>query len=248
MSLRFVRFWSLGVATALVGLAPIARGQAAKPDKEIRRIFPQLSESLRKYTLLEANIGNEIAKAENQVKIKASEIPTISAPANAAPQLVSAEQRSLLLGKIGDFAKHVTSEEGFFTRWSVGLIIGAAVLALAGAILSFAKQHMTAGYAGLIVAAIISFSNAYPLNALSDFYRDLESKTSALQIDSELKQPFTADAYNSAANQLKLLYLYESKRPGIGNYKISPQLQSLTTELQTVKTSSDNLEKSRAVM
>jgi|ERR1039458_1924608 hypothetical protein len=113
-----------------------------------------------------------------------------------------------------------------------------------GAIFSFARKHVIAGVVGLIVTAIIGFTNTYPVGALSDFYRGLDAQATALQLDCELKQPFGVDSYNSAADQLKLLYLYEgSKRPGIGNYRVP--LQDLTKELQTVKTSAEKVEVER---
>jgi hypothetical protein len=123
-------------------------------------------------------------------------------------------------------------------------MIGATSLALIGAIFSFARKHIVAGIAGLIVTAVISFSNAYPLNALADFYRNLDAQATALQVECELKQPFTADSYNSAADQLKLLYLAEGQRPGFVNHKV--ESQPLQAKLQTVKTTYDSVEKARS--
>jgi hypothetical protein len=100
-----------------------------------------------------------------------------------------------------------------------------------------------AGVAGLIVTAMISFSNAYPLNALADFYRTLDSQAASLEIDCEVKQPFTVDSYSSDETQLKLLYLAEGQRPGFGNYKNGTQ--GLQTDIQSVKTSFDSVEKTR---
>lgn len=220
---------------------PLHQILAQRPASNNQR--PTLTESLKAWDTVQVAIGKAIANADEPVKTKAGEIPTL--PTSATPQVeaISADQRNFLLGKIRDFAGYAKSEESQFTFWAATCIIVAAVLALVGAILSFLKQNVLGGVAGLIVTAIVSLSNAYPLNALSNFYRGLEAQASALQIECELKQPFAVDSYNSAANQLKLLYLYESKRPGFGNFNVPTQ--DLSNDLQTVKTSSDTVEKTR---
>jgi len=195
---------------------------------------------------IQAQIGEKIERADPAVQNAVQSIPTVAPSVQAKPELVSDGNRELLLKKIGDFVDHTQYYESLYGRWALGLIIGAAVLALTGAIFSFARQHIVAGIAGLIVTAMISFSNAYPLNALADFYRGLYSQASSLQVDCQLKQPFTVDSYNSAANQLKLLYVAEGQRPGFGNYKI--QTRDLQTELQSVKTSYDSVEKAKVAV
>lgn len=233
-----LRVSCLCLATALITFVP--RAEAQSP----------LTPTLSKWNELQAEIGNKVSEAGAQVKLKASQIPTIPAPPTARPQPVSAAQKAFLLSKISEFVDHANSEDSLFTRWAVGLIIAAGTLALIGAILSFARKHIIAGVAGLIVTAIIGFANAYPLNALSDFYRELAAQATALKVECELKEPLTADFYNSEATQLKLLYLSEgSKRPGLGNYKsAAATTQKLITEMATVKTSADQVERTRGLM
>lgn len=242
MLLRLSRL-ALVYGTVLVVFLPCVRGRPA-PDQSANQA---LREAIQQFHMVQAQIGSEVLKADAKVQSKVSEVPTILVPVQPEPQLVNPDQKVFLLGKIRTFAEHVKSNEILYTSWALGLVIAAAILALGGAILSFARRHVIAGIASLIVTAIIGFSNVYPLNALSDFYRGLEAQTSALQVECELKQPFTVDSYNSEANQLQLLYLYEgSKRPSLGNYKVP--LQNLTNELQTVKISSANVEKTKAVV
>jgi len=250
MNLGAKYFWMSAVLTVF-GLDAHAQNQA--PAIPLHQILaqrtgpnnqrPTLTESLKAWDTVQVEIGKAIANADEPVKTKAGEIPTLPTPATPQAEPITADQRNFLLGKIKDFAGYTKSEDSQFTFWAVTCIIVSGFLALAGAILSFLKKNVLGGIAGIIVTAIVGLSNAYPLNALANFYRGLESQASALEVECELKQPFTSDSYNSAANQLKLLYLYESKRPGFGNF--NAPIQSLSTDLQTVKTSSDTVEKTR---
>jgi len=233
------RVGRLCLGVALIALVSRANGQSVAP-------LP-MSDSLANFDAVQTNIGKRLLLAAPQVRLEASQIRTFPVSARAKPESVSGGEKTVLLHQIAEFANHARSEEVLFTRLAIGFIAGAAFLALIGAILSFARQHIAAGIAGLVVTAVISFSNAYPLNALSDFYRGLAGQAAALQIDCELRQPFTVDFYNSAADQLKLLYLYEgSKRPSFANYRVP--MQNLTEELQNVKTKSDAVERARAAM
>lgn len=234
------------VAVFVLVLVPVAKAQEGSLSGRVAKQVPTLMESLKKWEAVQLNIGQLIADAKPGVKNKAAEIQTIPAPAGAQPQIISAEQKSFLVSKVKDFTEHAKSEETLFGRLAIGCIIASLILSLVGAIFGVYDKSKASAIAGFIVTAIIGLSSAYPLNSLANFYRGLEAQASALQVECELKQPFTADSYNSAANQLKLLYLYESKRPGFANYD-SP-VQSLATELQTVKTSSETVEKTRNLM
>jgi len=217
-----------------------------------QRVSPRALE-LRRAINLQIQQATPAAKAQIEQIPKlptpvtsATPAPTNTQPAPAAtpppppPSTgVSADQKNLLLGKIMDFDKHARSEEKKFSSLATVAIIGIAALSLTASLLSFASRNKVGGILGLVVVAIVGITNTYPIGPLSDFYRSLAAQTSALKLDCDLKDPFTADAYNSAADQLKVLILYEAdKRPQLGN--TGATADELTQQLQVVKSSASH--------
>src|SRR5205085_5961393 len=135
--------------------------------------------------------------------------------------LVSEKDRAHLCDKVTAFAAHSQSEERIYSRLDLTTILLAAGLALIGSITSFLAHNKTAGIISLIVAAVVGFSNAYPIGPIADFYRSLSGQAKALSVECEYTRPYSMNTYGSNLEQLKLLYIYEDKRPAFGNYKLS---------------------------
>lgn len=184
-------------------------------------------------------VTSQVEQASPQAQAKVNELP--QTPVEPKPQLdvVSEGERTHLCGKISAFTGHAQSQELEYSRLALLTIISAAGLALVGSIASFLAKNKTAGVISLVVAAIVGFSNAYPIGPVADFYRSLAGQANALSVECEYTKPYTINAYVSNLNQLKLLYVYEDKRPGLGNYKLSTD--DLTKQLQVVRTTANNL-------
>ena len=190
----------------------------------------------------------QIQQATPAAKAEIEKVPSVPAPTPASsgagttsvPQptpvrAVGADQKNLLMTKIVDFANHARSEERKFSAIATVAIIGIAALSFVASVLSFASRNKAGGVLGLVVVAVVGITNAYPVSALSDFYRSLAAQTAALQMECDLKDPFTAEAFNSAADQLKVLILYEAdKRPQLGSPGATAD--ELTQTLQALKT------------
>ena len=214
-----------------------------------RQVTPgeAIARATQRLNTIQTIVTNQTTHANIEVQNRVNAVTSIPVTPSAQPQQATPEQKAFIIGKITDFMNHVGSQELLYSRLAVGATVAAACFALLGAILSFIRQHIGGGIAGLIVTAILGISNAYPLAALSDFYTGLDAQTSALKVDAELKQPFTLDSYNAAALQLKALILAEGeKRPRLGSGKVATQ--ELSNLLQTVKTSSETVEKTKGQM
>jgi len=191
------------------------------------------------------SISEEVAKASVQVQEQAAKIPVAAPPPAALPDqpppAVSASEKSALLGKVNDFQTYATGEKDKFSRLAAISLIAAAILGLVGSIASFLSWSKLGGVSSLIAVAVIGFFNAYPVSPLADFYRSLATQATALKVDCDLREPFTLEAYDSAAAQLKLLYVYEGdKRPKWGSSEAVGQ--DLAGQLQSLRTASNRLE------
>jgi hypothetical protein len=191
------------------------------------------------------SIAEEVAKASPQVQEQAAKIPA-PAPApvavpNQPPPVVSEGEKAALLAKVNDFQTYATGEKGKYSMLAAAALIAAALLGLVGSIASFLSWSKLGGVASLTAVAVIGFFNAYPVSPLADFYRSLATQATALKVDCDLKEPFTLEAYDSAAAQLKLLYLYEGdKRPKWGSSETVSQ--DLAGQLQALRSASNRLE------
>ena len=97
--------------------------------------------------------------------------------------VVSDTDRSHMCDEISAFAVHSESEEERYSNYALATIITATFLALVGSIASFLAKNKTAGVISLIVAAVVGFSNVYPLGPLGDFYRSLNGDAKALALE-----------------------------------------------------------------
>jgi hypothetical protein len=197
--------------------------------------------ALSQVTKTAAEVTSQVQQASPQAQAKVNELP--QPPLDPKPQLqmevVSEGERTHLCGKISAFTGHAQSEQLKYSQLALATIILATGLALVGSIASFLAKNKTAGVIGLVVAAIVGLSNAYPIGPVADFYRSLAGQANALSVECEYTKPYTVNAYASNLNQLKLLYVYEDKRPVLGNYRLSTD--DLTKQLQVVSTSASNL-------
>jgi hypothetical protein len=171
----------------------------------------------------------------------ASPSASTAAPMPASPAVipVTPDQKNLLEQKIVEFESHARAEQKKFSGLAMVAVVGIAGLSLAASLLSFASRNRIGGILGLVVVAVVGVTNAYPVGPLSDFYRSLAAQTSALQLECDLKDPFTIDAYNAAADQLRVLILYEANnRPQLGS--TSSSVDELTQQLQVYKSSASH--------
>src|SRR5260370_23853215 len=93
-----------------------------------------LPQFVRQFDLIQEDIQRAAILAGPRVKKETDTVPALPAPANAQPEVVSADRRDFLVGKIKTFADYVKSEDALFTRLAISFIIVAALLALGGSI------------------------------------------------------------------------------------------------------------------
>jgi len=198
-----------------------------------------VQDALSQATKAIGGVASQVQQASPQVQAKVNELPQTAIEPKPLLDVVSEAERTHLCRKIGAFTGHAQSQEQEYSRLALATIISAAGLALIGSIASFLAKNKTAGVISLVVAAIVGFSNAYPIGPVADFYRSLAGQANALSVECEYTKPYTINAYASNLNQLKLLYVYEDKRPGLGNYRLSTD--DLTKQLQVVRTTANNL-------
>lgn len=205
---------------------------AQTPDQNVQKAVQDVTQAA-------AVISTQVQQASSETQAKVGQLP--QTPIEPKPQLetVSESERTHLCGKINAFRDHAQSLENDYSRRALATIILAAGLALVGSIASFLSKNRTAGVISLVVAAVVGFSNAYPIAPVADFFRSLAGLANALSVECEYTKPYTINAYISNLNQLKLLYIYEDKRPGFGNYRLSTD--DLTKQLQVVRTTASNL-------
>jgi hypothetical protein len=195
--------------------------------------------ALSQVTKAAAEVTSQVQQASQQAQAKVNELPQPSIEPKPQMEAVSEGERTHLCGKITAFTGHAQSEELKYSRLALATIVLAAGLALVGSIASFLAKNKTAGVISLVVAATVGFSNAYPIGPVADFYRSLAGQANALSVECDYTKPYTINAYASNLNQLKLLYVYEDKRPGLGSYRLSTD--DLTKQLQVVRTTANNL-------
>jgi hypothetical protein len=235
-----IRFLYFGAVVLSLGLPSRAAYQF--PVDQLQSIIRVQSASMAK---IQSQINEKVIAVGGEAQAQANQIPQVSVQPSGQSENVSDGDKNTLMDRINKFAEQEKSSETFYVRLALAFIIGAAILALLGSILSFAKKNVVAGVVGLIVTAIISFSNAYPLNALAEFHRHLEGQAYALQVDCETQRAFTADFYTSARSRLLALILARStESPGFGNYKVPTR--STTDQQQTIKSTVEGLEKAKA--
>jgi hypothetical protein len=190
-------------------------------------------------TITSINAQVQLASPIAQAKVADLPQQPLLVQAKPAIELANTADRTLLCGKVTSFAGHAQSEQQRYSTLALVTIVLAAGLALVGSIASFLAKNKTAGIISLVVAAIVGFSNAYPVGPLADFYRSLTGEANALSVECQYTNPYTVTAYTSNVNQLKLLYIYEEKRPAFGSYRLTTD--DLTKQTQVVRTDSYNV-------
>jgi len=184
-------------------------------------------------------INGQVLQATPEVQAKINEIPQL--PPAPKPQIEVADEkdRTALCDSIMKFASDQQSNQSLYSRLALIAIASAAGLALVGSVASFLSASKTAGVISLVVAAVIGFSNAYPIGPLADYYRSVAAQAHGLSAECAYIKPYTTTLYTSDVNQLKLLYLYEANRPSLGNYGV--KTEELVKQLQDVRTASTNV-------
>jgi len=185
-----------------------------------------------------SKIDDAVSKAPSDVqeKIKAVEPP-------AATVGFSDQQKQKLLNAAQSISTEAGKNEQMYQRLGLASIILSAVLALIGSIASFLKMNKVAGIVGLIVVAIVSLSNTYPIASLHNFYRDLKAGADAIVADCTFVIPYTEATYKTNYAQYKLLVVSAGKRPTFGNFQ-NPA-DTLKAEMQSVKIAASNVESAR---
>jgi hypothetical protein len=195
--------------------------------------------AVQNLTQAAAVINSQVQQASSETQSKVEKLPQPTIEAKPEVQTASDADKAQLCDAVTKFSGHAQSEEETYSALALAMILAATGLALVGGIASFLAKNKLAGIISLIVAAVVGFSNAYPLGPIADFYYSLAADAKALDISCRLAVPYTLATYTSELNQLKLLYVYEEKRPGFGNRK--PPTDDLTSQLQVVRTTANNV-------
>lgn len=227
-------------------LVAIAVPRCVSQDQDTRAL-PQTREAPRVakanivfFEKLTDMVTHQLDQSSKDVKSKADSVPPLKPQTTqTAMSPIDDSDRQLLINRVTEFSRYAGSQEKLYSALALITIVVVFVLALIGSIASFLAKNKPAGILSLAVAAVVGFSNAYPLGGLADFYHSLSAQANALVVDCSLVQPFTTTNYNSDVAQLKLLILYEDKRPGFGSHTI--QTDDLIKKLQELKTSTSNI-------
>jgi hypothetical protein len=212
-----------------------------KPPASVQAAAGQATAELNKKSSdIDKTVQNAAPDVQN--KINAIQAPT-TAVVPTTVTIVNAEQRKPLIDEVRSFATYAESKERMYSRLSLVLISVSAGLALLGSIASFTSRNKAAGIIGLIVAAVVGLSNAYPIGALADFYGDLKSQAKAIVTDCRLANPYTETLYAANLAQYKLLLLHERDRPSIGKYT---NTDGLKEEMRSVSIVANNADTAKA--
>jgi hypothetical protein len=196
---------------------------------------------------LSMGISRDVANASSEVQATVAQIPAVNQENVRQVQPITPEksvavvtdkQKALLVSAVDKYTNEKQREAGKFSMLATTFMVLGAVLALLGSICSFLRRNTVAGVVGLVVVAIVSAPNLYPMNAMADFYGALATQAVALQTDCNLKNPFTVTDYESSEAQLKVLILYEAQtRPTFNSSKTSTE--DLAAKLQSLRSSSN---------
>jgi hypothetical protein len=141
---------------------------------------------------------------------------------------VSDADKAALIEEIAEIDRASASNAALNRRITLGLILGAIVLAATASLASFLRLSIVAGICSILTTVAIGANNTLPFREDAEKYRLVSSQTHSLLRDAKLNAAMTSEDYNSYLKKLDSLASFGDAVGGSGN---TQALQDLIHQL-----------------